>query len=154
MHRSLLLLVLACCASVASANQIQLSPQIIAVANAEHSPELTLSLLPSPGTSAVSADVTLKLDRFGWVQVLPAAAASGRQASCVLQGGVVRALLLSTSGIALPTGNTIPICRIRVRAHATTARGNYYITQANPIALNTAGDPLPAMTNSVRVIVF
>ena len=151
MIRLLSAFVLAFAANVAHANQFKLAPETIAVANGEHTQELTLSLLPSLNTVGAQIDITVNLDRFGWVQVLPASPSAGMQKDCVVVNGVVRALVVAAT--TFPTMYSIPVCRIRIRPHMATPRGNYYTSRINGVAVRLDGSEQPISANSVRVIV-
>ncbi len=153
MPRLLTLLALFVVATAAHANRFELTPQIIAVANAEHSQELTLWLAPSYNTSAAETSVSFNLDQFGWVEVRPAFPGSGLTAQCTLTGGVARATLIGNSGAAIPTGYAIPVCRLRVRPHTKTPRGNYYLLQSGGFAVSVDGTVRSTASSSLRVIV-
>jgi hypothetical protein len=153
MSRSLMLLALLLVATAAQANRFELTPQIIAVANAEHSQELTLWLAPSYNTSAAETSVSFNLDQFGWVEVRPAYPGNGLNAQCTLTGGVARATLINGSGAAIPTGYAIPVCRLRVRPRSKTPRGNYYLLQSGGFAVSLDGTVRSLASSTLRVIV-
>jgi hypothetical protein len=137
----------------ATAHAFTLSPQIIAVANQQHSEELTLRFLPGYNTVAAETSIRFNLEHFGWVEVLPSPPASGVQTSCELIGGVARATLLSASGGALPTMYAIPVCRFRLRPHSKTPRGNYYVVESGGFIVLVDGGTRPAGSSTLRVIV-
>jgi hypothetical protein len=73
MLRLIALLTLALAATGVHA-QFQMTPQIIAVAPGAHSQELTIALLPASNMAGAQIDMTMHLDRFGWVQATAAPA--------------------------------------------------------------------------------
>jgi hypothetical protein len=151
MIRPITLLALALAAGTAHANQFQLAPQITAVAPGAHGPELTLSLLPSLNTTGAQIDITINLDRFGWVQAMPSPPMQGMAKECVVVGGTVRAIVVAAT--TFPTMYSIPVCRIRVRPHLATPLGNYYTSSANGVAVRLDGSSQPIAANSARIIV-
>jgi hypothetical protein len=151
MIRSLAFLPFVLAAGAAHANQFQLAPQITAIAPGEHGQELVLSLLPSPNTTGAEIDIKVNLDRFGWVQALPSPPTSGMSKQCAVIGGAVRAMVVSST--TFPTMYSIPVCRIRVRPHLATPRGNYYTSSANGIAVRLDGSSQAISANSARLIV-
>ena len=151
MIRSIVLFAFAFAAGSAYAASFQLTAQIIAVAPGEHSQELTLSLLPGVNTVGAQIDVTMNLDRFGWVQATPATAAAGMTKECAVVNGAVRGLVVSSS--TFDPMYSIPVCRIRIRPHRVTPLGNSYTSYANGTTVRLDGTTTPASANSVRIIV-
>ena len=150
MLRLLVLLTLALAATGAHA-QFQMTPQIIAVAPGAYSQELTISLLPGPNMAGAQIDMTMNLDRFGWVQATEATPTAGVAKTCTVANGNVRALVVSATSI--PTGYTIPVCRVRIRPHLVTPLGNYYTSAANGTVVKVDGSSTTASGSSIRVIV-
>ena len=151
MIRSIVLLLVSCVTAVAHAQSFQLTPQIIAVAPGSSVPtELTLALLPTINMVGAQIDIAVDLDRFGWFQVLPVQAA-GRSRECIVPNKAVRVLVVSTT--AIPTDYSIPVCKIRIRAHTQTPPGNYYTTYAGGTAVRLDGSTFGVVANSVRIIV-
>ena len=151
MMRSLLLLVFAVAASTAHAASFQLTPQIIAVAPGQHTQELTLSLLPGINTVGAEIEIVMNLDRFGWVQAMPSSSTPGVTKACTVVNGVVRAVAIAAT--QFDSMYSIPVCRIRIRPHASTPLGNYYTSYANGYSMRIDGSLWSASGNSVRVIV-
>ena len=151
MIRSIALLVFACAAGSAHAATFQVTAQIIAVAPGEHSQELTLSLLPNANMVGAQIDITMNLDRFGWVQAVPSTPAAGITKECAIVNGAVRGLVVSST--SFDPMYSIPVCRIRVRPHKVTPLGNYYTSYANGTTVRLDGTTTPASANSVRIIV-
>lgn len=150
MFRSLALLTLALAATGAHA-QFQMTPQIIAVAPGAYSQELTIALSPTANMAGAQIDMSMNLDRFGWVQATAAAPTAGVEKTCIVVNGMVRALVVSTTSI--PMGYSIPVCRVRIRPHLVTPRGNYYTSAINGTVVKVDGSSAPAYGSSIRVIV-
>ena len=131
--------------------QFQMTPQIIAVAPGAHSQELTIALSPTANMAGAQIDMTMNLDRFGWVQATVAAPTAGVEKTCTVVNGRVRALVVS--GTSIPTGYSIPVCRVRIRPHLATPRGNYYTSAANGSVVRVDGSSTTAHGSSIRVIV-
>lgn len=150
MRRLLALLPLAFAATGAHA-QFQMTPQIIAVAPGAHSQELTIALAPTLNMAGAQIDMTVSLDRFGWVQATPASPTAGVEKTCLVVNGTVRAIAVAAT--SMPTGYSIPVCRVRIRPYLVTPLGNYYTSAANGTMLRTDGSSARAYGSSIRVIV-
>ena len=150
MFRLLALLTLALVATGARA-QFQMTPQIIAVAPGAHSQELTIALSPTANMAGAQIDMTMQLDRFGWVQATAAPATAGVEKTCTVVNGTVRALVIAAT--SMPTGYSIPVCRVRIRPHLVTPLGNYYTSAANGTVVRVDGSSAAASGSSIRVIV-
>lgn len=150
MLRLTLLLILALATTSVRA-QFQMTPQIIAVAPSAHSQELTIALSPTLNMVGAQIDMTLPLDRFGWVQAIPAAATAGVDKTCTVVNGTVRALVVAAA--SMPTGYSIPVCRVRLRPHAVTPRGHFFTSASKGVVVKTDGSTAPAYGSSIRVIV-
>jgi hypothetical protein len=151
MIRSLTALAFACFAGGAHAATFNVSQQIIAVDKGEHSQELTVTFSPAPNTVGGQIDLTMNLDRFGWVQALPSTPQPGMTKECIIVNGAVRVLVASDA--PFDTFYTIPVCRFRLRPHLVTPYGNYYTSYANGMTVRLDGSTTPATATSVRVIV-
>lgn len=151
MNRSSILFALLAAAGSAHAATFNVSQTIIAVDKGEHSVELVLSLSPAPNTVGAQIDLTMNLDRFGWVQALPAAPQSGMSKECIVVNGAVRALVASVA--PFDTMYAIPVCRFRLRPHMVTPYGNYYTGYANGMTVKLDGSTTSATATAIRVIV-
>ena len=154
MCRSLLPLALIFLPALAGAGQLTLSPSSFTLDNGVHSPTVTVAYRPGAGVVDFEAELTLPLDRAGWVeaQVVPSGT-TAFEAWCQIVNGRVKVILSSRNLQPLPTAQALPLCAVRIRTHGFTPRGHYEITPVNTYEYTATGVYDLVTTNTVRVVV-